>query len=289
MRTINIIGYDNWYTEKPWCRGEIGKKEFNITFNKPESDITYFIKDGIFKTDSVSKANVRIALLTECRIMDPVRYNFLENNHTLFDYIVTYDDKLLEKFPDKCIITPYSSTWIWPTQQQKVHPKTQFCSYIASSKQGSELQRMRVNLFKYYYNSKDSKINLYGRGHNPLPENHEDGDYDGKILALKDFYFSLVIENHIQKNYFSEKLMDCLLTGTLPIYYGCSEISKYFNTKGIIRFNTEQEAKEIIKNLTINDYNSRIDAINENFELAKQYRDTVTYSYKQLTKKLTLK
>ena len=44
MRDINIIGYDGWYTEKPWCRGEIGKKAFNVTFNNSNSDITYFIK-----------------------------------------------------------------------------------------------------------------------------------------------------------------------------------------------------------------------------------------------------
>tara|TARA_R110002153_G_scaffold166073_2_gene318586 strand:- start:1464 stop:2327 length:864 start_codon:yes stop_codon:yes gene_type:complete len=287
MRTINIVGYDNWYTEKPWCRnGMEGQKEFNITFNKSESDITYFIKDGIFKTDSVSKANVRVALLTECRLMDPRRYNFLENNHTLFDYIVTYDDELLEKFPNKIIITPYSSTWIWPEHNQKVHPKTQLCSYITSNKQYTASQKMRINLLNYYSSNNDPKINLYGRGHNPLPENHENGDYDGKIYGLKDFYFSLAIENHIQRNYFSEKLMDCLLTGTIPIYYGCSEISKYFNPEGIICFDTEEEAKEIIKNLTITDYNNRIDAVYENLELAKQYRDTVEYSYKQLNKKL---
>ena len=78
--------------------------------------------------------------------------------------------------------------------------------------------------------------------------------------------------------------MDCLLTGTVPIYYGCSEISKYFNLDGLILFNSEQELKKIIKNLTMDDYNNRIKAINENLELAKQYRDTVTYSFNKLKK-----
>tara|TARA_Y100000592_G_C5384848_1_gene275260 strand:- start:81 stop:941 length:861 start_codon:yes stop_codon:yes gene_type:complete len=284
MRTINIVGYNEWYTEKPWCRGEIGEKEFNVVFNNPQSDITYFIKDGIYQTGIVSQSNTRIALLTECRMMDPTRYNFLEENHILFDYIVTYDDRLLELFPNKTIITPYSSTWIWPKQQQKVHHKSKICSYITSKKQYSDIQRMRINLLDYFYNNKEYNIELYGRGHNPLPENHENDDYDGKILGLKDFAFSIIIENHVQKNYFSEKLMDCLLTGTVPIYYGCSEISKYFNLDGLILFDNEQELKKIIKNLTLDDYNNRINAINENLELAKQYRDIITYSFKQLKK-----
>ena len=284
MRTVNIVGYDEWYTEKPWCRGEIGEKEFKVTFNKSKSDITYFIKDGIYQTNLSSQSNISIALLTECRMMDPNRYNFLENNHHLFDYIVTYDDRLLKLFPNKTIITPYSSTWIWPTPQQKAHPKSKICSYITSNKQYSDVQRMRVNLLNYFYDNKEYNIELYGRGHNPLPENHENGDYDCKILGLKDFAFSIIIENHVQKNYFSEKLMDCLLTGTVPIYYGCSEISKYFNLDGLILFNDEQELKKIIKNLTMDDYNNRIKAINENLELAKQYRDTVTYSFNKLKK-----
>ena len=53
---------------------------------------------------------------------------------------------------------------------------------------------------------------------------------------------------------------------------------------GLILFNDEQELKKIIKNLTMDDYNNRIKAINENLELAKQYRDIVTYSFKQLKK-----
>ena len=174
-------------------------------------------------------------------MMDPNRHKFLENNHKLFDYIVTYDDKLIEMFPEKVIITPYSSTWVWPVLNQSIHLKSKLCSYITSKKQHSSDQQMRIRLLDYFYDNRDINIELYGRGHNPLPENHDGGEYDSKILALQSFAFTLVIENHIQKHYFSEKLMDCILVGTIPIYHGCSGIDKYFNIDGMILFNNEEE------------------------------------------------
>ena len=48
--------------------------------------------------------------------------------------------------------------------------------------------------------------------------------------------FSIVIENSIESDYFTEKLLDCFLTGTIPIYVGTKTTSEYFDTDGIIYF-----------------------------------------------------
>ncbi len=284
--TINIVGYDDWYTEKPWCREEINNKEFKITYNQNSTDLTYFIKDGIYKAKEITNPKTKVALLTECRIMDPVRYKFVEDNHNLFDYIVTYDDQLISKFKEKVIITPYGGTWVWPKEVQKVLSKSKICSYITSNKTYTVDQKMRISLLNYYQNNPQNNIELFGRGHNPLPENHEAGDYDGKVIALKDYAFSLVIENHVQDNYFSEKLLDCLLTGTIPIYHGCKKISEYFNMDGFILFDTEEEVKNIIKNLSIEKYNKKINAVKENYKIAKKYRDSVQFSFNKIKKKI---
>jgi hypothetical protein len=279
--TINIVGYDDWYTQKPWCREEINK-EFKVTYNQNSTDLTYFIKDGLYKVNEIINPKTKVALLTECRLMDSVRYKFVEDNSNLFDYIVTYDDKLIEKFKEKVIITPYGGTWVWPVKNQKIHKKTKICSYICSNKNYTEDQTMRINILNYFYRNPHSNIELFGRGHNPLPENHERGEYDGKILALKDFAFSLVIENHVQDNYFSEKLLDCFLTGTIPIYQGCRQISNYFNTDGIITFKDKDDLINIIQNLNMEKYNKKLEIVKENFNLSKKYRDSVQYSYKKL-------
>lgn len=56
-----------------------------------------------------------------------------------------------------------------------------------------------------------------------------------KLGALGSM-FHLVVENVSQRDYFTEKLLDCLLTLTLPIYWGCPNLGEYFDLQGIIHF-----------------------------------------------------
>ena len=46
--------------------------------------------------------------------------------------------------------------------------------------------------------------------------------------------FSVCIENTTHDTYFTEKILDCFATGTLPIYKGTKNITKYFDGNGIL-------------------------------------------------------
>jgi hypothetical protein len=96
-----------------------------------------------------------------------------------------------------------------------------------------------------------------------------------EIDLFKDAQFSLVIENSRQTNYFTEKLCDCLITKTIPVYYGCPNISEYFDTSGWIILDNES-MDDLINKLKILDSNyfmKYIDIIEKNFETVKQYID----------------
>lgn len=73
------------------------------------------------------------------------------------------------------------------------------------------------------------------------------------------------MENHQSEYYFSEKLLDVILTGCVPIYWGCKNIPKYFNPEGFIFFNSKEELIDIVSNLSMEDYYSKKEAIEENF------------------------
>ena len=74
--------------------------------------------------------------------------------------------------------------------------------------------------------------------------------------------FSVAIENNDQ--YFSEKLLDCFLTGTIPIYYGTPSVGKWFNTEGMIILEDSFD----IESLTEDVYYDKMDAVKDNFERA---------------------
>lgn len=80
-----------------------------------------------------------------------------------------------------------------------------------------------------------------------------------------------MIENVRSKYWFTEKLIDCFLTRTVPIYWGCLNIGDYFNTHGML---LAESADDIIRhaNWIGNDlYDVMQNSIEENYQLALPY------------------
>ena len=83
--------------------------------------------------------------------------------------------------------------------------------------------------------------------------------------------FSVAIENSTSTNCFTEKIQDCFLTGTVPIYYGPKNIGEYFDMDGILTFNTLEELNSILDSLNEDLYYSKMDAIINNYKKARGY------------------
>jgi len=106
-------------------------------------------------------------------------------------------------------------------------------------------------------------VDLFGNGYNFI---------ENKIDVLKDYMFCIVIENQKMDYLFTEKIIDCFITGTIPIYWGCPSINKFFNKEGFFTFNTIDELKKILSEINEEVYQNKIQHIKENFELSKKYR-----------------
>ena len=63
---------------------------------------------------------------------------------------------------------------------------------------------------------------------------------------------------------FTEKITDCLMTGTIPIYYGIKNIGDYFNPDGIITLTDDFK----IEDLSFELYESKMSAVKENLRLS---------------------
>lgn len=112
----------------------------------------------------------------------------------------------------------------------------------------------------------DIKIDVYGNGFTP---------FDDKYDVLKNYEYSIVIENSSYPDYFTEKILDCYLMGCYPIYYGCKEIHNYFSRDSmtLIDINNVQDSIETIKYvLDSNLFIKRQDALRES-------KSRVLYNY----------
>ena len=69
------------------------------------------------------------------------------------------------------------------------------------------------------------EFDLFGRGFE-----HIEDKWDG----LAPYRYSLVIENFRNPYYWSEKIADCFLAWTMPIYYGCTRITDYFPAEAVV-------------------------------------------------------
>lgn len=108
-----------------------------------------------------------------------------------------------------------------------------FCSFISNRGKDDTTHPMgclygeRVGLVNNIHESVPF-MDFYGWGNsgNFKPFTHKKG------LTIKDYKFCLTIENSHEKYYISEKFYDCILTNTIPIYYGCSNIKDYWTENG---------------------------------------------------------
>jgi hypothetical protein len=92
-----------------------------------------------------------------------------------------------------------------------------------------------------------------------------------KCELFGDAQYGVVIENTSHRGYFTEKIMEMFLLKTIPVYWGCSNIGDFFNMDGIITFDNVDDLIYKLNNLDENYYNSHLDAINENYNLAFNY------------------
>jgi len=124
-----------------------------------------------------------------------------------------------------------------------------FCSFMVSNRSAHE----RIDFFKKlsFYKHVDS-----GGKH----LNNIDGPIQGgpleKMNWLRGYKFNITFENSSYPGYTTEKLLEALVSGTVPIYWGNPLVGLDFNPKAFINchdFNSFDEVIEYVKEVDQND------------------------------------
>jgi hypothetical protein len=139
-----------------------------------------------------------------------------------FGYIFAHAENI--SHPGMIQKQPAHKWFVKKTMNQLRHPfnenKTRFMSIVCSSKQFSLGHAKRLEFAMKLKSYFGEMIDLWGRGIR---------DFDDKWDVLSPYKYSIAIENSCFHNWMTEKLPDCYLAQTFPLYCGCPNVNDYFD------------------------------------------------------------
>lgn len=211
-------------------------------------------------------------LLFETELIRPDNWNF--DKHKLFKKIFTWNDKIVDgkkyikfNFPNELKITPPG-----------LEGRNGLLTSISGNKTSShplELYSKRLNSIKWFSTHHPAEFKYYGMGWdysfnvrvqkllkklhllNFFPKNQSPsygGKVDEKLNVLRAYKFALCYENGRDiDGYITEKIFDCLFAGTIPVYWGANNITRYIPEECFIdrtHFENDEELYSYLKNMS---------------------------------------
>ena len=253
MKSINLVGSSfSHLTGENKGYSVHGKESKYITWKSDNTlGITFYIDRDLDVAFEDNVKGLKYGWLLECKYVTPDIVDKVKNNYqqyfSVFRYIFTNDKELLDLDP-RFKWCPTGGFWI---KDPKIYPKSKMISFISSNKNYTPGHKTRLE----WVNKIGDQVDLYGRGFNEI---------ETKEQGLCDYMFSVSIENAFYETFFTEKLLDCFATGTIPVYLGTPNICDYFNCDGIINLTDEFDVSEEI-------YYNKMDAILDNLERVKKF------------------
>ncbi len=204
--------------------------------------------------------------------------------HKHYDLILAFDERVLRECPNSVFLTESACSWL-PRKWNAIDPlgnmnydgvnhknpvvmsydgcdvsaKKFAVSFLTSSKRQHEGHILRQEIFERLP-ERLGDLAVWKHRSPPIVSD--------KRTVLEPYMFSIVPENSRHNGYYTEKLIDCFVANTVPLYWGCPDIGKHFNLDGMILFNSYEELESKLKSLTPEDYHSRRAAIEDNFNKA---------------------
>lgn len=225
-------------------------------------DFTLAVDVPIYKGD-LSSINIMV-------LQEPNEYfgvhKWTVDNKDIFQLILSWNDIVLNTCPQSIYI-PFGATWLDPDQYTKPKIKKFELAHLAGKLQMSYGHSLRHEIL-----ARQEEVKI------PKKFFHTYGERDdiskakiGKEEVFADPMFNVAIENFSHRGYFTEKLIDCFLFKSIPIYWGCSNIGDYFNIGGIMVVNNVDDIIDCSNRLNEEQYYALLPQIKDNYQRALKY------------------
>jgi len=209
--------------------------------------ITIFTNEYMF-SDLVDKIKTehKIGWILESPVVKPYVYENIHSVEHKFDFIMVYDNRLITNPKYKLISAAHSR---FADEEMGLFTKTKLMSHIVTNKRQTEGHILRHQIANQIRN-----IDVYQT------------PFD-KVETHKRYKFSIVIENCRVPGYFTEKIIDCIMMGAIPIYWGDPLIHQWLDINGIIVFDNIQQLSEL--KLGKNEYENRYQHVVNNYNICR--------------------
>ena len=184
-----------------------------------------------------------------------------------YDLVLGFNPSILESCKNAKLFMLCADCWIKNPERFESDKKNEI-SFLTSSKNWTPGHQFRQQVWNAL--GRVDKIGAFDTRFIRTPPR-----IDTKDIVFKNSKFSIIIENGSYDNWITEKLIDCLSTKTIPIYFGAPNVGEFFDTNGILEFRTLRELYEILGDLSPRMYDEKIGIIEENYKESFKYHDVI--------------
>ncbi len=176
-----------------------------------------------------------------------IRPNF--NNYDYFIGFDFSDDERILRLPI------YQLHWGNASQEEKDYffkkeltpNRNKFCAFIHSNSNAPKRNDFLFKLSQY------KKVDSGGMAFNNIGYKVEN-----KIEWLKDYKFCMCFENYSEYGYLTEKLLEGMMGGCIPIYWGSNSCKDEFNSKSFLNWHDFENDDDLISKIIELDKNDNL-------------------------------
>jgi Glycosyltransferase family 10 (fucosyltransferase) C-term len=251
VRIIKDWDWPNLFQQTPGCSGVWNEIQFTETAVS-SCDFLIICNHVTHKVELTCPPENIWAIVQEPPVSD---YVWLEKGFRNFERVYTPDISLNgPRYHPSHGALPWHINKTYDELKHGAMPeKRRILSSVTSNKTDWAGHQDRLSFLRSVQAEMD--LDLWGRGIQSIADK-----WDG----IAPYKYSIAIENCSAPYYWTEKLSDCLLSWTMPIYYGATNIFNFFPRESILWVNIThpEEAIESIQQAIADDLWSRnLDAI----------------------------
>lgn len=210
---------------------------------------------------------VRIIIIQETYNTQGV-INSVMRQPSMYDYVFTYLDHVLRSNSKAreflCI-----KTWITDNIDNFSKDKKEFG--VTSLIGGKNFPNLEGHAMRHQLWKRQNEITIPKKIYLSSHYRYGGADYNNNLILgdkkepLFNTMFHIAIENTSINNMFTEKLIDCFQTKTIPIYYGVKNVEKYFISKGMLIANSIDEIIKLANSVTPELYEEKYNIVERNY------------------------